>query len=200
MYLNESPFWYFLAVKVSESVENDISPNIKYLNERVTKLGLSIKYETDKTIAWATICQLYLLNILKVNYTGRFALAMMLSGFGHRFNEKGFPKNAFYIITENCNSSPHLMGRILEEKITSTFIVNAFASERLTHESKLTNDTTILKKIFDTCENDFKLLSLGMEAITPQDGIWEGTVEEYSKRRPSFWRRTFTHMDNWLFD
>ena len=119
---------------------------------------------------------------------------MMLAGFDHGFEPKGFSKEVLSRLLSNLRS-PAFPGRTRDETIIDTFLANAM---------KLTNKKAVDLgdggSIIQSCLTDSLMLSLGAEAVRPPEQLWEMTSAEYLRRRPGFIRRQFSDPNSWLFD
>ena len=193
-YMNDSAFWYLLAVRVWEKAKVDLVPIFDSLNQRAAQLGLPITYGGEKSLSWAAICQLFVLSRSKTPSLSKMGFSQMTLGCGHAFTPNNFPRMGFERILGNI-SSPSFPGRTFAESVADTFLANGL---RLINESEIdpSMDTIVLSE----CLSDPTMLSLGRKTVTSPSGLWESVTQDYSKRRPGFFRRMFTHVNSWLFN
>lgn len=193
-YTNDSPFWYLLAVRVWEKAEVALIPIFDSLNQQASQLELPITYGKGKSLSWAVLCQLFVLSRSKTPSLSKMGFSQMMLGFGHAFTPNNFPRMGFERILGNI-SSPSFLGRTFEESVADTFLANGLT---LISESEI--DPSVDTIILAECLSDSAMLSLGKKAVAPPSGLWESITEDYSKRRPGFFRRMFTNTNSWLFD
>ena len=193
-FMRESPFWYFLAYRTLESSAQSLPHVFESLQHRASELSLPIHYPREHASAWAVLLQLFELAWPYREVTGRFAYIMMLAGFDHVFGPKGFSKVVLSRLLDNLRS-PAFPGRTHNETIVDTFLANAM---KLTNEKAVDPEDDVI--IMQSCLTDSLMLSLGTKAVRPPERLWESTITEYLRRRPSFLRRQFSDPNSWLFD
>ena len=193
-FMRESPFWYFLARRGLERSAESLPRVLESLQHRAAELSLPIHYPCEHAAAWAVLLQLFEVAGPYREVAGRFGYKMMLAGFDHGFEPKGFSKEVLSRLLSNLRS-PAFPGRTRDETIIDTFLANAM---------KLTNKKAVDLgdggSIIQSCLTDSLMLSLGAEAVRPPEQLWEMTSAEYLRRRPGFIRRQFSDPNSWLFD
>lgn len=191
-YESESPFWYFLAHRAVDQANRTLPAVLDNLNERSKVLGLTIFYEIPHALAWGVACQLYNVTQPKSDTLGKMGLGVMLSAFDRVLSPKGFARICFERIIGNI-AAPAFPGRSREDSVADTFLANG---KTMGEEGMDSQWPTIL----EVCLSDEIMLSLGRDASRPSVDLLDSTINEYSKRRPGGFRRTFTDPNKWLFD
>ena len=192
-YASESPFWYFLAHRAVDAAHQTLPPILDGLNQRARELELFIVYKVPHALAWAVACQLFIITQPRSDSLGRWDFGMMLAGFDRVLAPKGFAKISFERILGNIKS-PSFPDRSRDDSIVDTFLANGL---KLVDEESI--DPSMDHAILATCLSDETMLSLGRDVCCPPSDLWDGTVAEYARRRPSTFRRMFTDPNKWLF-
>ena len=193
-FMHESPFWYFLARRDLESTAPFLACVFESLEHRAAGLSLPIHYPREHASAWAVLLQLFEVAGPYREVAGRFGYEMMLAGFDHVFQPKGFSKEVLSRLLGNLRS-PAFPDRTPNETIVDTFLANAM---KLINENAV--DPGADARILQTCLTDGLMLKLGGEAVRPPQQLWETTTTEYLRRRPGFIRRQLSDPNSWLFD
>ena len=193
-YATESPFWYFLAHRAVATAEGHLPSMFSKLNRRADELGLPITYREPHALAWAVICQLFIVTQPRSESLGPVGFRVMQAGFSRVLSPKGFVDVALRRIMGNIRE-PAVSERTPDESIVDTFLANGL---KLIDEAQV--KPSLDQEILTTCLTDSTMLSLGAAACSPPEELWAGTVIEYARRRPGAVRRSFSNPDSWLFD
>lgn len=192
-FLRESSFWYFLARRTLERSSDTLSRVLGSLNHRAAELSLPTYYPAEHASVWAVLLQLFQVAEPYREVMGRLGFEMMLVGFDHVFQPKGFSRQALGRLLGNLRS-PAFPGRTRDETIVDTFLANAM---RLIDENTVDPEDDAI--ILYACLTDSVMRDLGKQAVRPPDGLWVACTAEYARRRPGFIRRLFSDPDSWLF-
>lgn len=193
-YFSESPFWYFLAHRVSNESGDSIDPILASLNDRAQTLQLPLRFPQGHATAWAILCRLFVTCRPLWPQLGRFSFTQMRLGFARVIQPKGIVDTGFERIVKNIKE-PAFVGRTPLESVGDTFLANG--SELMAKELTPTSwDGPMMAALL----SDERSCALAQRAVEPPSDLIEKTIEEYGRRRPGFFRRQFSHPAGWLFD
>lgn len=171
-----------------------LPPVLDGLNERAAQLALPLVYREPHAVAWAVVCQLFFITQTKAGGLGRIGFSVMQIGFGKVLGPKGFVETAFQRIIGNIHN-PAFGGRASDDSIVDTFLANGL---KLIDENHV--DPAADEAILSTCLQDRTMHDLGGQACRARPDLWDETVEVYTRRRPGWFRRSFSDPHGWLFD
>ena len=192
-YATESPLWYFLAHRAVAAAEQRLPSVFSDLNHRAVELDLPIAYQAPHALAWAVICQLYIVTQPRADSFGPIGFRIMRAAFSRVLSPKGFVDLALGRIIGNIKD-PSSPGRSPDESMVDTFLANGL---KLIDQEQV--DPSLDHNILTTCLTDSTMFSLGATACSPPEDLWNGTVIEYDRRRPGAFRRNFSDPNRWLF-
>lgn len=193
-YATESPFWYFLAHRAAATAEEKLPSVFSELNSRAAEMGLPITFRAPHALAWAVICRLFIITQPRSESFGPVGFRIMQRAWSRVLSPQGFVDIALRRIMDNVRE-PSFPGRSSAESIVDTFLANGL---KLVDEQEVS--PSLDQEILATSLSDSTMLSLGAAACSPSENLWDGTVAEYTRRRPGMLRRNFSNPDRWLFD
>ena len=123
-YANEYQFWYFLARLDMKNYQGHIPGICNALNSRVQELKLPLKYDNQRSLSWAVLCQLFVITRTSAGPLTKLGFNQMLSGFEKIIAPKRILYVAHQRISANIESSSSL-GQTEKESIAKTFLKNA---------------------------------------------------------------------------
>jgi len=190
-YKNDAPFWYMLAAEVRKKGEERLDPVFDALTRCAAGLQLPIRFGGEKSLAWAVICQLFLIYSDKTPNMARREYASMVSAFAHALTPPRFARVGMKRIIANITypSSPN---RTLGECVADTFLANGLSVTEVYDDASW--DEIILSRSLSNPE----MMALCQEAVTPPLGLWERVVDHYGTHRPGFFSRVSFRAKNWL--
>ena len=191
LYLNDAPFWYVLARRVSRGAEGELPPLFDLLNRRSTELGLPIVFSGIKALSWAAICRLFVLYNVQAPTMKRQGYLRMVGGAKQAFEHRRFPQIALKRLVANI-AYPSSSDRSVKESIADTFLANGLTvTDEYTDSSW--DDVILSRSLADT-----GMMSLCDQIVTPPDGLWEDVVNYYRNNRPGFFYRISFNVKTWI--
>lgn len=190
-YLNDGPFWYFLARRTYELGEKELPPLFDMLNHRSEALGLPIEFSGLKALSWAVACRLFVFYDQQATAMGRKGYLRMVSGSKQAFSHGRFAAVAFKRLVANI-AYPSSPDRTVRESIADTFLANGLT---VTEEY---NDSSWDDIILSRSLSDAEMMELCDRIITPTAGLWEDVVANYGRHRPGFFSRAVFTFKSWI--
>jgi hypothetical protein len=190
----ESTFWYYVGHRVWDDVAAQIEESLGPLDSEAKKAGFPLEWDRGLAVPWATICRVYLLSKEHVPDLGPREFEALRRGVSASISPRGFFEHALKRILGNVEQ-PALPGRQLVDSLADTF---ALASIRYLVADL---DAELLHpRVLEWVVTDYLVHQAALLAIASERDFWAACEGEYRRRRPGWFRRTFSNADTWLFE
>lgn len=190
--LGESTFWYYVARRTNERISIQIHEPVELMNREAGHLDLPVRWRAERSVLWATACQLYLISKQKIGNPSQFTAFQR--GAAAVFQQRTFFEHALTRVIDNV-SEPALPNRSPADSVADTYAVAGLEYEVPDAIAEKIHDAVCTEVVTNTVIHSAALL-----AVSPDGDLWPDYLEEYQSRQPSWLRRMFTDSDTWLFD
>lgn len=190
-FAGESTFWYYVARQTEQRVASQILESIETMTRRAAELELPIRWRPERSVPWATACRLYVISKQRIDAQSEFRA--FRNGASAIFQPRTFLDDAFTRIVGNV-SGPAFSGRSPTDSIADSFAMAALEYRVPDSMAEVIHADVLTHVVTDEVMHAAALL-----AVAPERELWEGYIRDYRARRPSWFRRTFSNADVWLF-
>lgn len=197
-FTKESTFWYYLCRRTWDAVSKQIDDAIALMNIRAREEGLPLEWTREAAISWATVCRMYLMLRVHLPAMSRWEFTSFRQGGSAAMSPRQCFHDALSRAIGNING-PALANREPVDSLADTFALGSVRYSGPRVSSDPTVDVLSQEPLMAWMVTDEHVHKSALFAVLSEDGFWDAGLEDYAKKRPGWFRRTFTDANKWLF-
>ena len=194
----ESTFWYYLCRRTWDAVSKQMDDPVALMNIRAREEGLPLEWTRDAAISWATVCRMYLMLMGHIRKFSRWEFTCFRQGGSAAMSPPQFFHDAMDRAIGNIRK-PAFADREPVDSLADTFALGSVRYGLPRFPAEVETEARLQEPLMGWIVTDEHVHKAALLAVLPEDGFWDDCLEDYAKKRPGWFRRTFTDSNKWLF-